>query len=87
MRLSIATVSTPAKALSQLRVVSATVRSGELGADRIQDRQLALNGMATGAGSKLTSRNVQTCNHVAHNAPVELVACNAAQLGKNSLAI
>ena len=33
MRLSIATVSTPspAKALSQLRVVSATVRSGELG--------------------------------------------------------
>src|SRR5262245_37079085 len=40
-----------------------------------------------GAGLKLTSRDVQACNHVADHAAVELVACNASQLGKNGLAI
>ena len=40
-----------------------------------------------GAGLKLTSRDVQACNHVADHAAVELVACNASQLGKNSLTI
>jgi hypothetical protein len=60
MRSSIATVSmlSPAKAESQLRVVSATVRRGELGRQNSRPPTRD-NGIAIGGGLKLMSRNVK----------------------------